>query len=64
MIKNKTEEKKRRLSTKTLDQAFRKEAEEGLNYSPIESKALPDTVKEIYKIRLGNGYRGIVASSV
>ncbi|MEA1964386.1 MAG: hypothetical protein U9O41_04565, partial [Candidatus Aerophobetes bacterium] len=48
MIRNKTEEKKRRLSTKTLDQAFRKEAEEGLNCSPIESKALLDIVREVY----------------
>ncbi len=48
MIRNKTEERKRRLSTKTLDQAFRKEVEEGLNCSPIESKALLDIVKEIY----------------
>lgn len=48
MIRNKTEEKKRRLSTKTLDQSFRKETEEGLNCSPIESKALLDIVKEIY----------------
>jgi len=28
MIRNKTEERKKRLSTKTLDQAFRKEVEE------------------------------------
>lgn len=48
MIRNKTEETKKRLSTKTLDQAFRKEVEEGLNCSPIESKALLDIVKEIY----------------
>jgi len=48
MIRNKTEERKRRLSTKTLDQAFRKEVEEGLNCSPIESKALLDIVEEIY----------------
>jgi len=27
MIRNKTEERKRRLSTKTLDQTFRKEVE-------------------------------------
>jgi len=48
MIRNKTEERKRRLSTKTLDQAFGKEVEEGLNCSPIESKALLDIVEEIY----------------
>ena len=42
MIRNKTEERKRRLSIKALDQAFRKEVEEGLNCSPIESKALLD----------------------
>ena len=48
MIRNKTEERKRRLSTKTLDQAFRKEVETGLNCSPIESRALLDIVKEIY----------------
>jgi len=48
MIRNKTEERKRRLSTKTLDQAFRKEVEEGLNCSSIESKALLDIVEEIY----------------
>lgn len=47
MIRNKAEERKRRLSTKTLDRAFRKEVEEGLNCSPIESKALLDIVKEI-----------------
>jgi hypothetical protein len=40
MIRNKTEERKRRLSTKTLDQASRKEEEKGLNKSPIESVAL------------------------
>ena len=54
MIRNKTEEKKRRLSIKTLDQAFRKEAEEGLNCSPIESKALIDIVREIYMPYLHN----------
>ena len=48
MIRNKTEERKKRLSTKTLDQAFRKEVEEGLNCSPIESKALLGIVEEIY----------------
>lgn len=48
MIRNKTEERKRRLSTKTLDQAFRKEVEGGLNCSPIESKALLDIVEEVY----------------
>ena len=48
MIRNKTEERKKRSSTKTLDQAFRKEVEEGFNYSPIESKALLEIVKEIY----------------
>jgi len=48
MIRNKTEERKRRLSTKTLDQAFRKEVEEGLNCSPNESEALLEIVKEIY----------------
>lgn len=48
MIRNKTQERKKRLSSKTLDQAFRKQVEEGLNCSPIESKALLDIVKEIY----------------
>jgi len=54
MIRNKTEEKKKRLSIKTLDQSFRKEAEEGLNCSPIESKALIDIVREIYMPYLHN----------
>jgi len=54
MIRNKTEEKKKRLSVKTLDQAFRKEVEEGLNCSPIESKALIDIVREIYMPYLHN----------
>lgn len=48
MIRNKTQERKKRLSTKTLDQAFKKQVEEGLNCSPIESKALLDIVKEVY----------------
>ena len=48
MIRNKTEERKKRLSVKTLDQSFRKEVKEGLNCSPIESKALIDIVREIY----------------
>lgn len=57
MIRNKTEERKRRLSTKTLDSAFRKEMEEGLNCSPIESEALLDIVifqecKQSYNIRI------------
>jgi len=47
MIRNKTEERKRRLFTKILDQAFKKEGEKGLNCSPIESKALLDIVKEV-----------------
>jgi len=54
MIRNKTEEKKKRLSVKTLDQSFRKEVEEGLNCSPIESKALIDIVREIYMPYLHN----------
>lgn len=54
MIRNKTQERKKRLSTKTLDQAFRKQVEEGLNCSPIESKALLDIVKEIYMPYLHN----------
>jgi len=58
MIRNKTEEKKRRLSTKTLDQSFRKETEEGLNCSPIESKALIDIVREIYMPYLHNNQLG------
>lgn len=48
MIRCQAFEKQNRLSVKTLDQQFRKEVEEGLNCSPIESEAITNIVKEVY----------------
>lgn len=48
MIRDKKREQKERVAIKTLDRAFIKEIEEGLNCSPFESKAILEVVKEVY----------------
>ena len=48
MIRQPDQEKKHRLSAKTLDQVFVKRAQEGLSCSLFEAQALTDLVREVY----------------
>ncbi len=48
MIRQPDQEKKHRLSAKTLDQVFVKRDQEGLSCSLFEAQALTDLVREVY----------------
>ncbi len=48
MIRQPDQEKKHRLSVKTLDQVFVKRTQEGLGCSLFEAQALTDLVREVY----------------
>lgn len=53
-----------RLATKTLDERFRTEIQQGLNCSPFEAESVLNVVHEVYSPYLGGGSAGGVPGSI